>query len=209
MKITWFGHACFGLESEGYRVLLDPYTRVRGHEELCVAAHKTLCSHEHFDHNAREHIAMPLIERPCPFAIEALDTYHDDQGGAKRGRNTVHILRAEGVTAVHLGDLGHLLTEEQAQRIYGCDVLMIPVGGTYTIDAREAKTVVEQVRPRMVIPMHYRHGKYGFTELDTVETFTGLFPARCVRRCPGRELEITAETPAETEGVICVFDGAF
>ena len=209
MKITWFGHACFGLESEGYRVLLDPYTRVRGHEELCVAAHKTLCSHEHFDHNAREHIAMPLIERPCPFAIEALDTYHDDQGGAKRGRNTVHILRAEGVTAVHLGDLGHLLTAAQVQRIYGCDVLMIPVGGTYTIDARAAKTVVEQVRPRVVIPMHYRHGPYGFTELDTVETFTDLFPARRVRRCPGRELEITAKTPAETEGVICVFDGAF
>lgn len=205
MKITWLGHACFAVESDDYCILLDPYTKVRGHEELNVSAHKTLCSHEHFDHNAREHIAMPLIERPCPFPIETMDTYHDDVSGAKRGKNTVHILRAEGLTVVHLGDLGHLLSDEQAQRIYGCDVLMIPVGGTYTIDAPRAKQVVEQVQPRVVIPMHYRHGKYGFEEIGTVEEFTALFPAQYVRRLPGREMEITPEM----ERHIAVFNDDF
>ena len=194
MKITWLGHACFAVESDGYRVLLDPYTKVRGHEELQVSAHKTLCSHEHFDHNARDYIAMPLIERPCPFAIETMSTFHDEVQGEKRGQNTVHIMKAEGLTVVHLGDLGHLLSEEQARRLYGCDVLMIPVGGTYTIDGALAKNVVEQVQPKTVVPMHYRHGKYGFEELDTVEKFVALFPASCVQKLSGNEWEATAGT---------------
>lgn len=191
MKITWLGHACFALESDDYRVLLDPYTKVKGYDELQVSAHKVLCSHEHYDHNAREKVTMPLIERPCPFTIETMDTYHDDACGAKRGTNKVHILRAEGVTAVHLGDLGHLLTPKQAEQIYGCDVLMIPVGGCYTIDAAQAKAVVGQVQPRIVIPMHYRRGRRGFAEIGTVEAFTKLFPAQCVRMLPGRELTVT------------------
>lgn len=201
MKITWLGHACFALESDDYRVLLDPYTKVKGYDELQVSAHKTLCSHEHYDHNAREKIAMPLIERPCPFAIETMDTYHDDVCGAKRGTNKVHILRAEDVTAVHLGDLGHLLTPEQAKRIRDCDVLMIPVGGCYTIDAEQAKLVVEQVQPRVVIPMHYRRGKRGFDEIGTVEEFTELFPAQRVRMLQGRELTVTPNM--EREIIVC------
>lgn len=192
MKITWLGHACFAVESDGYRLLLDPYTRVRGHEELQVSAHKTLCSHEHYDHNARDHIAMPLIERPCPFAIETMDTFHDEVQGKKRGRNTVHILKAENMTVVHLGDLGHVLSQEQAEKLRGCDVLLIPVGGTYTIDAETAKEVVEQVQPKVAIPMHYRHGKYGFEELDTVESFADLFAAASVKRLPGNEWNVTA-----------------
>ena len=194
MKITWLGHACFALESDGYRVLLDPYTKVRGHEELQVSAHKTLCSHEHYDHNARDVVAMPLIERSCPFTIETMDTYHDEAQGKKRGKNTVHILKAENMAAVHLGDLGHLLSEEQAEKLRGCDVLMIPVGGTYTIDGALAKKVVEQVQPKAVIPMHYRHGKYGFEELDTVEKFVDLFPEACVQKLSGNEWEVTAGT---------------
>lgn len=205
MKIIWLGHACFAVESDDYRILLDPYTKVRGHEELQVSAHKTLCSHEHYDHNAREHIAMPLIERSCPFEIRTVDTYHDNEGGARRGKNTVHILCAEDLTVVHLGDLGHLLSQEQIEPFYGCDVLMIPVGGTYTIDAKQAKMVVEQVKPRVVIPMHYRHGRYGFTEIGTVEKFTDLFPAQCVHRLPGRELEIVSEM----EPQIAVFGDNF
>lgn len=201
MKITWLGHACFALESDDYRVLLDPYTKVKGYDELQVSAHKVLCSHEHYDHNAREKVTMPLIERPCPFTIETMDTYHDDACGAKRGTNKVHILRAEGVTAVHLGDLGHLLTPEQAEKIRGCDVLMIPVGGCYTIDAEQAKLVVEQVQPRVVIPMHYRRGERGFAEIGTVEEFTMLFPTQCVRMLQGRELTITPDM--EREIIVC------
>lgn len=205
MKITWLGHACFALESDGYRVLLDPYTKVRGHEELQVSAHKTLCSHEHYDHNARDVVAMPLIERPCPFTIETMDTYHDEAQGKKRGKNTVHILKAENMIAVHLGDLGHLLSEEQAEKLRGCDVLMIPVGGTYTVDAARAKAVVEQVQPKVVIPMHYRHGKYGFGELDTVEKFTNLFSAACVQRLSGNEWEVAVGAMPQ----VIVFGGNF
>ena len=205
MKITWLGHACFALESDGYRVLLDPYTKVRGHEELQVSAHKTLCSHEHFDHNARDAVAMPLVERPCPFTIETMDTYHDDVQGKKRGKNTVHILKAENMIAVHLGDLGHLLSGGQAEKLRDCDVLMIPVGGTYTVDAIQAKAVVEQIQPKVVIPMHYRHGKYGFEELDTVERFVDLFPAACVQQLSGNEWEVAVGAMPQ----VIVFDGNF
>ena len=97
----------------------------------------------------------------------------------------------------HLGDLGHLLTERQAAAIGRCDALLLPVGGTYTIDASKARTVVDQLSPRVIIPMHYRQGDKGFLELDTVDVFLSLFPAEQVRWYPVSRLELTADTPAQ------------
>ena len=103
---------------------------------------------------------------------------------------------AEGITAVHLGDLGHQLGEEQVRAIGPCDVLMLPVGGTYTLDPMEAKMVTYALQPRVVIPMHYRRGEMGFDVLRTVEEFTDLYPPSMVRNYPVCSIAVDADTPA-------------
>ncbi len=191
MKITWYGHACFGVESEGYRVVLDPYEKVKGYGPLHLTANEVLCSHNHYDHNYRAAVAVTGTK--SPFRIATVATWHDDQGGRLRGMNTVHILRAEGLTAVHLGDLGHRLKRDQAAPLLRCDVLMVPVGGTYTIDADGAKAVVEDLQPRIVVPMHYRRGSLGFDNIAPLEKFLALFPAEEIHELDGSSFTVTPE----------------
>ena len=127
-----------------------------------------------------------------PFAVETVSTFHDEKGGALRGENTIHILRAEGLTLVHCGDLGHELSEEHLKKIKGCDALLIPVGGYYTIDAQAAKAVVDVTRPRVIIPMHYRRGDVGFSEIGELSDFTDRFAEVRYEDSP---LELTRDTP--------------
>ena len=191
MKLTWLGHACFLVEQEGYTILLDPYTGVEGYPPLMargLAVHKILCSHDHFDHNAVDQAAL-LPEAPCPFAIHTVETFHDGQGGALRGRNTIHILSAGGVSVAHLGDLGHPLSAQQLAEIGPLDVALIPVGGTYTLDAKGAKAVCEALKPKCVIPMHYRHAPYGLPNVGGVEEFLALWPGERVVRLDGPSCE--------------------
>lgn len=194
MTITWMGHACFLLESGGYRVLLDPFKGVRGYPDTAARADAVYCSHGHFDHAYTDEVTL-TAGGASPFTIREVDTFHDDQGGAARGSNTVRCLTAGGLTAVHLGDLGHQLTDEQAAAIGPCDALLIPVGGTYTLDAAGARAVVDRLKPRVVIPMHYRVGDKGLEVLDTVEGFLRLFPAEKVRRYPGQTFTLDRDTP--------------
>jgi len=193
MKLTWLGHACFAVEQEGYRIVLDPYTDVPGHADVQTEAHEVLCSHGHFDHCAVEGVTL-LPKRESPFAVHTVETCHDDQGGVLRGGNTIHILSAGGVTVAHLGDLGHPLTEEQMAAIGTVDGILIPVGGTYTLDAEGAKAVCESLNPKWVVPMHYRHGDCGFPVLLEVKDFTALWPESALHEAAGRELEVQKET---------------
>src|SRR5699024_4533345 len=121
---------------------------------------------------------------------------HDDQNGSLRGENTVRVFTAEGLSVAHLGNLGHLLTERQAAAIGRSDALLLPVGGTYTTYSSKAKAVVDQLSPRVIIPMHYRKGDKGCMELVTLDAFLGLFPAEQVRCFLLSRLELTADTPA-------------
>jgi L-ascorbate metabolism protein UlaG (beta-lactamase superfamily) len=194
MTITWLGHACFRVEEDGWSVVLDPYTDVRGYPPLSARADAVLCSHDHFDHNYRRGVTLPETPRRAPFPIDTLSTWHDEKQGKLRGSNTVHILRMRGGTVVHLGDLGHLLSAEQAAALRGCDVLLLPVGGTYTINATAARRVMEQIQPRIAVPMHYRREELGFAELGTAEAFLALFPAERVHR-----LETNTFSPEEME----------
>lgn len=159
-----------------------------GEEKIYV--NRVLCSHGHFDHNAVELTAL-LPEAPCPFTIRTVETFHDDQGGALRGNNTVHILSAGGVTVAHLGDLGHQLSPEQIAEIGPLDAVLIPVGGTYTVDAAGARAVCEALRPGCVVPMHYRHAPYGLPNVGGVEEFLELWPGEQVHRLDGPLCEIT------------------
>lgn len=191
MKLTWLGHACFLVEQDGYRIVIDPYTEVVGHTDIQTQAHEVLCSHQHFDHNAAEGVTL-LPEKTSPFTIRTVETCHDDQDGALRGENTIHILQSGGVTVAHLGDLGHQLTQKQLEAIGQVDGILIPVGGTYTLDAVGAKKVCEAIQPKWVIPMHYRHGSYGFPVLLTAEEFANLWSE--VIRLDCAELEIAPNT---------------
>lgn len=196
MTITWLGHSCFILESGGFRALLDPYRDVRGLADVETEADAVYCSHGHFDHAYTEHVRLTQ-GKDNPFAIKEIETFHDGEGGALRGGNTVRRFTAEGVSVVHLGDLGHPLSETQLAEIGPCDVLLIPVGGYYTIDAGQAKAVADAIGAAVVIPMHYRKGGVGFTELGTLDEFTGLYPEGFVVRYPGGSLTAAKGMPEQ------------
>ena len=175
MKLSWLGHACFALEQDGYRLVIDPYEGVSGYPELQTEAHAVLCSHGHHDHNAVECVTL-LPQKESPFTVRAVETCHDEQGGALRGSNTIHIVTAGGVTVAHLGDLGHRLTAEQAAAIGKVDGVLVPVGGVYTVDAAAAKDVCDALAPKWIVPMHYHHAPYGLTNVAGVEDFLALYP---------------------------------
>ena len=174
MKITWIGHACFRIESNGYTLILDPYEDgyVPGLKPLREKADMVLCSHEHGDHNARNLVTI-TEGQSCPLNITTLDTFHDEVRGAKRGPNKIHILEDGSFRIAHLGDLGCDLEEEQIRQLKNLDVCLIPVGGFFTIDGKQAAELVRLIQPRIVIPMHFRDDKagFGFDVISTVEDF--------------------------------------
>lgn len=160
------------------------------HQESRLPVHNILCSHGHFDHNAVDQAELVPFDGPCPFTIRTVETFHDDQGGALRGTNTIHILSAGGVTIAHLGDLGHLLPPEQIAAIGPLDAALVPVGGTYTVDAAGARAVCGALRPKCVVPMHYRHAPYGLPNVAGVEDFLALWDEGEIRRLEGPSLEV-------------------
>lgn len=196
MTITWLGHSCFILESSGFRVILDPYHGVKGLPDVAAEADAVYCSHDHFDHAWTENIRL-TAGRENPFTVKEIQTCHDNQGGAQRGKNIVRTFTAEGVTVAHLGDLGHQLSAEQLAEIGRCDAILIPVGGFYTIDAAGAKAVADAIGAPVVIPMHYRKDTVGFDVLGTVEDFTSLYPQKQVKKYPSSVLTVTRDTPPQ------------
>ena len=193
MIITWLGHSCFALESGGYRVVIDPYQGVEGLPDTSTGANPVYSTHQHDDHPYTQGVRNTK-KAPSPFSVREVATCHDDQGGSLRGPNTVRCFTAEGLTVAHLGDLGHRLTATQAEAIGPCDALLLPVGGYYTIDAPTAKAVAEQLRPRVIIPMHYRFGTHGLPVICTVEDFTSLYPPQQVHVYDTSTFSLTADT---------------
>ena len=190
MKLTWLGHACFLLEADGYRIVTDPYTGVPSYPSLSVSAHAVFCSHGHFDHNAVDRVTL-LPHRDSPFTVREIASFHDDRGGTLRGGNTIRVFTADGISVAHLGDLGHPLSAEQLAAIGPVDAALVPVGGVYTLDAAGAKSVCDALKPRCVLPMHYRHAPYGLAEVGGVEPFLALWPQADVHRPSGPAIELT------------------
>lgn len=164
MKIKWFGHSCFLITSEsGVRILMDPFNEKVGYEVPAVEADIVTTSHDHYDHNYVEavrgdfkHIRTPGSHSEHGIKIIGISTYHDKEKGAKRGTNIVFKYTVDGLNICHLGDLGHILTKEQIEDLGGVDILLLPIGGTYTIDHYEAVELMDLINPRLVIPMHYK-----------------------------------------------------
>lgn len=175
MKLTWMGHACFLLESAEGRVVFDPYEpeSVPGLTLPELSADIVLCSHDHHDHRYASGVKQSKM-RPG-FTVEKVHSFHDEEHGAKRGDNTIHIVTAEGKRIVHMGDIGHVLTPEQVRAIGIPDVLMVPVGGYYTVDAVGAKRICDMLNPRVIVPMHYRGQGFGYEEISELMPFTDQF----------------------------------
>ena len=194
MKLTYFGHSCFVIEENGFRICLDPYdANVPGYPPLAVAANEVFCSHGHGDHAFTEAVTLEPPVVPNPFRITEIPGFHDDQGGALRGPNTIRIFEANGLRAAHFGDIGCELTAAEKALLTGLDLALIPVGGTFTIDAAGAKALIDVLSPKRVIPMHYRLGEKGYPVIAELSAFTALLPS--FTETGSREFELTADTP--------------
>ena len=195
MKLTWYGHSCFLLESAHGSVVFDPYApgKVPGWTLPALEADAVLCSHGHSDHGYAE--GVKLTGRPYAAAVTRIGSFHDDCGGALRGENTISLVEDEGIRAVHMGDVGCALTAEQIAELGRVDVLMIPVGGHYTVDADGAWEIARSLGAAIVIPMHYRGRGFGYAEIGKLEPF--LRRAQKVVRLGGRSWTVDlAEAPA-------------
>jgi L-ascorbate metabolism protein UlaG (beta-lactamase superfamily) len=187
MKLTYYGHAAFLLEANSTAILIDPFNEQVGYPFPDVRPAAVAVSHEHFDHH---HVQIakgsPKVirglrdggkewadvqERVGPISITTVRSYHDAAQGAQRGKNAMLIFEAEGLRVVHLGDLGHPLTPDHVRALGHVDVLMIPVGGFFTIGPQEADGVIGQLRPRVVIPMHYKTDVTKDWSIGTLDEF--------------------------------------
>ena len=190
MKLTWYGHACFKLEAECGSIVFDPYVPgyVPGLKLPEVTADAVVCSHRHSDHYCPE--AVTLTGLKPGFAMRSIYTFHDESMGAKRGNNLMTVVTAEDLTVAHCGDLGHKLSGETLHKLGKIDILMIPVGGVYTLDAKAAKAVCEQIKPTVIVPMHYRCGSAGLQNIASVDGFLSLFDESTITRLTSDTLTI-------------------
>ena len=164
MEITWYGQAAFKLKGKDASVFTDPYEATfTGLSPLKVEADIVTISHGHSDHNAASVVSNNpfVIEGPGEYELKGVNvvgvsTFHDEKEGKLRGKNTIYNINIDDVQITHLGDLGHLLTNQQLEELGAVDVLLIPVGGVYTIEADSAAKIVAQIEPKVVIPMHYK-----------------------------------------------------
>lgn len=197
MKIEWFGHSSFRLtESTGTRIVTDPFDEKKvGISYRDVSGDIVTVSHKHFDHDAISAVAgdPTVIDKVGAVEIGGVHiygvmSYHDEKKGALRGKNIVFRFRMDGVEICHLGDIGEELTPMLAELIGSIHILMIPVGGRYTIDARQAKEYVDLLMPDVVIPMHYMMDGYR-TEFDELDDFLDLFDQKDIEYVDTDEVE--------------------
>jgi L-ascorbate metabolism protein UlaG (beta-lactamase superfamily) len=212
MKVTWYGHAAFKLTTaKGVRIILDPYEPGFGgtltYGTITDEADLVLTSHEHGDHSYVRDIKGKFIriEKEGSYdaagvKIRAISCFHDPSKGKERGKNLIFVIEADGLKVAHVGDLGHVLDPGTLREIGPVDLLLLPVGGFYTIDAKEATQVMHAIKPRLTIPMHYRTEKCGFP-ITTVDDFTKGKDG--VKVLDASELEVTKETlPKDAEIVV-------
>jgi L-ascorbate metabolism protein UlaG (beta-lactamase superfamily) len=210
MKIKWLGHACFLITSEGgLRVITDPYAVGGGidYSPIKETADVVVVSHDHGDHNNVSAVqGKPEVVKgngtktAKGIRFKGVATSHDASQGTQRGSNTVFCFSIDGLNLCHMGDLGHVLSPGQVTEIGVVDILFVPVGGFFTIDAAMASQVCDQLKPRIAIPMHFKTPKCAYP-LAGVEDF--LKGKKGVRKVVGSEVEFEREDlPTGTEIVL-------
>jgi L-ascorbate metabolism protein UlaG (beta-lactamase superfamily) len=215
MKIKYLGHAAFELDlDDGKKVVFDPYESgsyggalaygpIQGEFDLAII------SHDHADHRCEGVVtrAKNIVDSAGEhdlegFKVKAFPTYHDESDGSERGSNLISIIEAEGIRIAHLGDLGHRVSAEEIPDLKGVDVLLIPVGGHFTIDAKVAADLVAAFKPRIAIPMHFKTDKVDFP-IRPVEEFASLMEN--VEKAGGSEITVTKEGLPEPGKVVVLY----
>ena len=197
MKLKWYGHSCFSLTfADGTTLITDPFDDTTGYPLCTARADAVLSSHDHFDHN---HIASisgspTMINTPGMHELNGIKitrtaAFHDPEEGKLRGKNVIFAVEAEGLKLVHLGDLGHMPNAEQLETIKNADVIMMPIGGTFTITTPQAVELIAQAKPRTALAMHF-HNDYCQFPISDEKEFVALTGAV---EMPN-EIEITSET---------------
>lgn len=215
MKIKWYGHAAFLItSSQGVKIITDPYESGAYGGQLAYGkitdqADIAITSHDHADHNDTKSLpGFPEIVKGGGtksvkgISFKGIASYHDPSKGSERGSNTIFTFSVDGIKICHLGDLGHLLSEKEIAEIGSVDILLIPVGGYFTIDSKEATKVGEQIKPKVLIPMHFKTEKCGFP-IAPVDDF--LKGKANIKRPKTSEVTFElASLPSETEIVVLV-----
>lgn len=206
MEISWLGHSCFHLRGKNVTLITDPFSPQPGHSLGKVSAPIVTISHNHPGHNSVESISGDprIVRGPGEYEISdvlitGVASYHDDKHGQELGRNTIYIIHMDDLVICHLGDLGHVLQEEQLEEVADADILLVPIGGQHTINAAQAAEVISQVEPHIVIPMHYSHPTGDAP--NSLDKFCREMGIEAIN--PQPKLSMTRSTlPAETQVVV-------
>lgn len=197
MEIRWFGQSCFEIKSGAGTIVTDPYSDEIGFSLPKLSADLLTISHDHFDHNAKEKVtAQKTITTPGEYEVGetkilSILSDHDNSGGVERGKNIIFRFLLDEISILHLGDFGAAkLTDIQLNEIGTVDILLIPVGGKYTINASEAVEIIKAIEPKIIIPMHYKIPglNIDINPVDDFVTATNLRPEKA------DALKISAET---------------
>lgn len=198
MKIQWLGHSCFKLVSNtGITIVTDPYDSYIGQTMQKVQADIVTVSHHHDDHNATQNVkGNPIIlDKHGVFdiagiTIQNFKTYHDNKLGSLRGDNLVFKFNIDGLNICHLGDIGEMISAAIIQELLPIDVLLIPVGGKYTIDAFQAKEYTQYLAPCLILPMHYKTKSINI-DIDPIDKFLDLFTKEEIEFIKNKEIEFS------------------
>ncbi|MDO4547218.1 MAG: MBL fold metallo-hydrolase [Clostridia bacterium] len=206
MKIKWMGHSCFLITAQDGRTLLtDPFDATVGYTLPGVPANIVTCSHNHFDHHAVELLPNGYtviddvgIHHSQGFVVDGIMSYHDDKQGSLRGANIIYRVEIDGLVLVHMGDIGHPVSQSVLEMLGDVDVLMIPVGGVFTINADTAAEEVNRIKPKLTIPMHFQTKHLNF-QLDDEKAFLRHFEHEYIGV---NEIELTRDNIASFPPVI-------
>ena len=213
MEITYIGHACFKIKGKDLSLVIDPYNpETTGYKLPKLEADVLFISHSHDDHSYKEGVTGYglLIDGQGEYEtknvfIQGIETFHDENGGSKRGPNTMYQIDIDGFTILHAGDLGHELSQETLEKISQVDILLIPVGGVYTIDGKTATKVISSLEPGIVVPMHYQTKDLtGLSEeLSTLEDFLEeMGIEESIKKQDKLSIKSKSDVPPETEVVV-------
>lgn len=209
MDIYWYGQAFFKIKGKTTTVLIDPFSAEATGLKLPkdLEAQLVLSSHDHPDHNNISIVTGdPLVilgpgeYEKSGVSVVGVSSFHDSEKGAQRGKNTIYHLLIDGISIVHLGDLGHSLEEEQISQLDAVDILMVPVGSVYTIAAAEAAKVVADLEPKIVIPMHYKVEGLKYN-LEEVEGFLKAMGAENITPQPKLSI-VSSKLPEDTQVIV-------
>ena len=177
MEIRWLGHSCFRIKGRYATIITDPYSPNLGYSLGKPTADIVTVSHQHPGHSYVKGVGgnPRAVTGPGEYEISdviiiGIATFHDGDGDGQRGKNTIYLIEIDEVSICHLGDLGHILTDEQVEELGNVDVLLLPVGGVSTINASMAAEIVRKLEPQIIIPMHYKT-RLVTRELEPVDRF--------------------------------------